>query len=632
MGIKNAGAIIKEARLKAGLSQEKLSDGICDIMSLSRIENDNAGVSPATFKKLLERAGADGNAFPVFADRKEFDVFQNMLEIRYYLDCWQLDTAYEKIHEVEMAGYADNLFYCQQCQLYKGELLLKSHMCDYKEVQELLWEAFRMTYPEFELEHFHNYLFSITEIELLIALADCLVYLHKAEEAYVITSQMEEYLSNTQITYQEKLLLKAKNAIAMAKTLIAMKEYEKAYEKAEEARKISVTERNYPLLHELTFLTGVCEYYFENSEKAYHLFEMCFYSAYAAGSIYSTFIYEYVKETLLLEWKEDIKGLVLLPLKQYENIAIKNVPEGKGVYGVDMDSVMLYQLGDIIRDVRMEKKISQADLSRGLCNRSMLSKIENSTLYPDKFLAETLLQRLGLYSDAFTMYGNAREAEIYELKREIVNRLSQGKYRGTESILLKLEKLITEKDIINKQFCSMIDAMLKKVEDVKVYEQILAYTISEFDISCIQDYALSYNELTIINNLARMIALENMHRGIHLLDKIYEYHNKRNYCILEKNRTYLVTIYSLVRHLYLSKRYIEAYELRKVILSDMKIYEYFIPGKLDFFNSQVLGELGYIEDATLCGRCACSNNELVEQYETVNILKRCLQRDFEIKL
>ena len=35
MGIKNAGAIIKEARLKAGLSQEKLSNGICDVMSLS---------------------------------------------------------------------------------------------------------------------------------------------------------------------------------------------------------------------------------------------------------------------------------------------------------------------------------------------------------------------------------------------------------------------------------------------------------------------------------------------------------------------------------------------------------------------------------------------------------------------
>ena len=48
MSVRNAGKAIQEARKKAGLTQEQLSDGICSVLSLSRIENCSAGVSPST--------------------------------------------------------------------------------------------------------------------------------------------------------------------------------------------------------------------------------------------------------------------------------------------------------------------------------------------------------------------------------------------------------------------------------------------------------------------------------------------------------------------------------------------------------------------------------------------------------
>ena len=49
MSVQHAGSIIRQARLNAGLTQEQLSDGVCSTLSLSRIENGSAGVSPATF-------------------------------------------------------------------------------------------------------------------------------------------------------------------------------------------------------------------------------------------------------------------------------------------------------------------------------------------------------------------------------------------------------------------------------------------------------------------------------------------------------------------------------------------------------------------------------------------------------
>lgn len=56
MGVRNAGKAIREARLKAGLTQEQLSKGVCSVLSLSRIENGSAGVSPVTFQALMAHA------------------------------------------------------------------------------------------------------------------------------------------------------------------------------------------------------------------------------------------------------------------------------------------------------------------------------------------------------------------------------------------------------------------------------------------------------------------------------------------------------------------------------------------------------------------------------------------------
>ena len=58
MSVRNAGKTIREARLKAGLTQEQLSEGVCSVLSLSRIENGSAGVSPVTFQALMAHAGA----------------------------------------------------------------------------------------------------------------------------------------------------------------------------------------------------------------------------------------------------------------------------------------------------------------------------------------------------------------------------------------------------------------------------------------------------------------------------------------------------------------------------------------------------------------------------------------------
>ena len=78
MSVQHAGTIIREARIKAGLSQEKLSEGVCSTLSLSRIENGTAGVSPSTFQALMAHAGSACEAYPIFANRADFDCFYSL--------------------------------------------------------------------------------------------------------------------------------------------------------------------------------------------------------------------------------------------------------------------------------------------------------------------------------------------------------------------------------------------------------------------------------------------------------------------------------------------------------------------------------------------------------------------------
>ena len=72
MSVRNAGKTIREARIKAGLTQEQLSEGVCSVLSLSRIENGSAGVSPVTFQALMAHAGAPCEVYPIFASRTDF--------------------------------------------------------------------------------------------------------------------------------------------------------------------------------------------------------------------------------------------------------------------------------------------------------------------------------------------------------------------------------------------------------------------------------------------------------------------------------------------------------------------------------------------------------------------------------
>lgn len=63
MGTYQIGEVIRLLRKEKGITQELLSDGLCSVETLSRIENGKHTPSRATLDALMERLGKDSQKF-----------------------------------------------------------------------------------------------------------------------------------------------------------------------------------------------------------------------------------------------------------------------------------------------------------------------------------------------------------------------------------------------------------------------------------------------------------------------------------------------------------------------------------------------------------------------------------------
>lgn len=503
MGVRSTKDIIREARRKAGLTQEQMADGICSLQALSRIETGVSGVSPATFQALMERAGAPCHRFPVFAGKEDFDCYYRLKRASFYLDAWQLPRAWEELKGIEEMGWADNRLYCQEWLLLHCRLQFRSYCGSHQLIQETLLNALHITRPHICLSDFRDLMLSKMEIRLLTALAQEELYLGSPDVCLVIYRQVEEYLAHSKFTYLEKERMQAEAAVVYAKYLIAVGEYAAGLETADVHRhRMTVNVDSAPLF-ELCFLTGLCHHHLGNPDKADVFLKAAFYSAQAVDSCYAAVCREYLRQKADFPMTESMRSLETAPLEAYPFHGMDTLSGlADGVY--DTDSPEIYTLGDLIRDLRTEQKISQQTLCRGLCSASKLSKIEAGNLQPDIALAEALLQRLGMSERAFTFWGNEKDARFYELKFRIIHELpatrearqgwlaEMGRLTDGESALYRQEYLV---DIA----CDMEDPW----EGIRRLSEALRLTLPDFDIYNLPSCRLTWQELSILNIMAQ---------------------------------------------------------------------------------------------------------------------------------
>lgn len=630
MSIRNAGKTIKEARLKAGMTQEQLSEGICTVLSLSRIENGSSGVSPVTFQALMAHADAPCEIYPIFASRTDFDCFYSLKRARYFLNSWQLQECYDELAAIESKRFADNKLYYQEWLYLYGSLLIRSGCHEHSDIYAIFLEAIHTTRPEIDFADFRQLFLSTTEIELLIAIAQKFLYLNNSDTCYIICSQIASYLASAELDYLKKDFLEAEYAIAYSKYLLYIKDYEKVLSVADVYRHKMVQDSEDAPLLELTFLTALGYYYTGKKDTAYSYFKNTFYSAHAIESYYATICRNYVIEHNLFELDNY--------LSKMEDISRINFPTKKvidtsnltdGTYNFFSPDILT--IGRLIHDLRKEQCISQTILCQGLCSKSKLSKIENDLLQPDIFLAEALLQRLGISERVLTFWGNERESEIFQLHFKLMHcRLLTNEQKM--DYMNRFRNLISEKkpNLLQSYIIDTCSLLKSPTEIIDRLQTGLYYSFPQFDIRLIHNYRLTWSELSLLNNIAYNYRSIDNEKCILYFSKLFDYLYINSLDILLVKNVFTLTYFMYSHSLYVQGRYFEVTRLLnddsyKILKGNSATFSYFL-----FYYCQSLAECKQLVAATKYAHYTCSIQELYELTINSNALKNYLQDDFGI--
>ena len=632
MGVRSTKDIIREARRKAGLTQEQMADGICSLQALSRIETGVSGVSPATFQALMERAGEPCHRFPVFAGRDDFDCYYRLKRANFYLDAWQLPRAWDELVGIEEMGWADNRLYCQEWLLLCCRLQFRSYCGSHQLIRDALWNALRITRPDICLSDFRNLMLSQIEIRLLTALAQEELYLGRPDRCLVIHGQIAEYLANSKFTYLEKEHMLAEDAVVYAKYLIAMGEYAAGLETADFHRHRMAANVECAPLFELCFLTGLCHHYLGNADRADVFLKAAFYSAQAVDSCYAAVCREYLCQKTDFPMTEYMRGLETAPLKAYPFRGADVAGLADGVY--DTDSPDVYTFGDLVRELRTGQKISQQILCQGLCSVSKLSKIEAGDLQPDIALAEALLQRLGMSERAFTFWGSEKDARFYDLKFKVIHDQLLSK-ETLQEYLAEMERLADGKNVFYRQEY-LVDIACEPEnpqERILRLSEALQLTLPDFDIFNLSSCRLTWQELSILNLMAQSYQTAG-EQGMATLyySHILHYVEKNRMDALFLN-TFLPKVYfRYCQTLYRQNHHAELIALSgRIDMAVLKCNPNNLGGYL-FYYSQVLAEASRTEEAGLAAVQDCALNDLVGLFRNAPALRRAFWEEFSVEL
>lgn len=252
---------------------------------------------------------------------------------------------------------------------------------------------------------------------------------------------------------------------------------------------------------------------------------------------------------------------------------------------------MVYEIGNFIRDTRMERGYSQEELCYGICSTGNLSKIENGIRMPNRRTIEALMQRLGC-EDVFLQFTSKEEMYQEKLCKEIVRKLSDKDFDGLEEILEEFESVISEGDILNSQYCRFTKAMIDQErgvpeeEVIRELEEALQMTKPKYMKEGLNPAGLlTYNEIVILTNIANNYAGIDNQKAIEILLDLKKYMDTHILDGQERIQKYQIIIFNLSNILVDEKRYDEAIEMCDLGIENSKssnrlrLFPYFLANK-----------------------------------------------------
>ncbi len=281
------GEVIRQRRVELKLTQEEVCEGICEPITISRLENGKQTPSRNRVKALLQRLGLPDDRFYGLLSAKELEISRLEKEI---VSC---NVRFERAEgEEKKAARAKALAKLQALeQVIDGDdtlsqqLILRSRYLlgteqgryDFETGMALLLEAMRLTKPRFDIRQIEKGLYTEQEVKLLNNMAQCCIRAEKHLDAIDILRQLLGYLQTSWEKippHRAHIPLVAYN---YARELCQVKRYAEAIDIAEEAKNICINYGHYQFLPDLLAVLAECCFFLGDSARSAALYRQAYF-------------------------------------------------------------------------------------------------------------------------------------------------------------------------------------------------------------------------------------------------------------------------------------------------------------------------------------------------------------------
>ena len=227
-----------------------------------------------------------------------------------------------------------------------------------------------------------------------------------------------------------------------------------------------------------------------------------------------------------------------------------------------------YEFGKYIMELRRKDNLSMNVICEGICDVSVMSRIESGEREVSKLVQDRILGRLGVAPENFENMIFSDEYERWKVRQKIISLIQHEKINEADELLehmfvenrlIERKKSVEDLDaILEMQFYLAMKAQIKRYNNAddkelrKLYADAVNQTVAKFDMDkSLKDFfdnkKFSIEEINLLIEYGRYISVT---RGVRLLKCIITYLDKNRFTDLAKSKVYPKAVY----YLYLAEK------------------------------------------------------------------------------
>lgn len=281
------GELIRQRRLELGLKQCELCEGICEPVTMSRLESGKQTPGSNKLRMLMQRLGLPDERYYALVSKNELRISELQTEIVSSNMLHDSLRGLEKIEELEaIAEPNDNQVrqFILRSRAILGKLVDgKVEPYSLEEKLEMLFEAIRLTSPYFDIDHIGKGLYCVDEVKVINQIAN--VYSNQGNRKQVlhIYVQLIDYIKQHFQNVKQSSGLLPLVSYNYARELDLDGQYEKAIEIAKLGWEACVQYGQYASLPSTLEIIAECYHFLGDDEKSKDYYRQAYYLYKAVG-------------------------------------------------------------------------------------------------------------------------------------------------------------------------------------------------------------------------------------------------------------------------------------------------------------------------------------------------------------